>query len=178
MNFKIYIFLFFAFFASSAFAQHTPKVNWLSWDEAIEKNKHNPGKILVHIFTDGCGPCKTMEGTTFITPNIVNLINGNFYPVKFDARNKRELNFNGRKLNYTCNSGSCYHEFAMELTSGSLSYPSVVFLDENLNTVGAIPDYKDPKQFALYVEYYAHGHSKKMTFHRFCEYKKRFNTQH
>ena len=174
MNIKLYILLFFAvgFFTLSE-AQSQVKVNWMTWDQAVEKSQGRTHKILIHIYTEGCTPCKNMDATTFVSPEIVELINNNFYPVKLDARSKKDLTFNGKKLIFKCENGTCFHEFAMQLTNGTLSFPSCVFLDENMDTIGSIPDYKDPKQFASYVKYYAYGYSTKMPFTRFLEYEKR-----
>lgn len=174
MNLKFYLLFFFGIsLLSQSAAQRQANINWMSWEQAVEKSKGQPHKILIHIFTDGCTPCKNMDLTTFIAPDVVDLVNNNFYPVKLDARSKKDLQYNGKKLMLKCDNGVCVHEFAMTLTNGTLSFPSCVFLDENMNTIGSIPDYKDPKQFASYVKYYAYGYSTKMPFTRFLEYEKR-----
>ena len=166
MNIKFYLLLFFML---SLFSQSwSQNINWMTWDQAVEKSQMaSHKKILIHIYQDGCQPCKNMDLTTFVAPEVVDLVNNNFYPVKLDARSKKELTYNGKKLVLKCENGSCVHEFAMTLTNGTLSFPSCVFLDESMDNIGSIPDYKDPKEFALCVKYYASGASTKMTFQKF-----------
>ena len=172
MNIKFYLLLFFML---SLFSQSwSQNINWMTWDQAVEKSQMaSHKKILIHIYQDGCQPCKNMDLTTFVAPEVVDLVNNNFYPVKLDARSKKELTYNGKKLVLKCENGSCVHEFAMTLTNGTLSFPSCVFLDESMDNIGSIPDYKDPKQFALYVKYYASGASTKMPFTKFEKGEKR-----
>jgi thioredoxin-related protein len=178
MKVKLYILLIFVINSLQSVSAQENKVNWMTWDQALEKSKETHHKIMIHIYTEGCTPCKSMDLTTFASPQVAQMINNNFYAVKLDAKSKKELMLNGKKLAYKCESGACYHELSMELTNGSLSFPSVVFLDEEFNNIGAVPDYKDAKQFGLYVEYYAGGYSSKMTFKRFEEMKKRKNSTH
>ena len=94
MNIKFYILLFFAGgFLLTNKAQSQVKVNWMTWDQAVEKSQGQAHKILIHIYTDGCTPCKNMDATTFVSPEIVELINNNFYPVKSFL--ERASNFTG-----------------------------------------------------------------------------------
>ncbi len=169
----MYIAIFLCCFASNLRAQQAAKVQWMSWEQAVEKAKSQPNKILIHIFTEGCTPCKNMDNSTFLSPEVVNLINGNFYPVKLDAKSKKDIIYNGKNLEYKCQNGMCYHELAFDLTGGSLSFPSVVFMDESMNSIGTIPDYKDANEFLCYVEYYGYGYSTKMTFAKYKDWRKR-----
>jgi len=37
------------------------KINWMSWEEAVEKSKTEQRKIFVDIYTDWCTWCKRMD---------------------------------------------------------------------------------------------------------------------
>ncbi|MCB0595154.1 MAG: DUF255 domain-containing protein [Lewinellaceae bacterium] len=136
-------------------------VKWLSWEEAMALSQTEKKKILLNVYTDWCGWCKRMDKATFEEPNIARYINDNFYPVKFDAEQRNELEYKGKTYKYVKNGQRGYHELAAELLKGRLSFPTVVFLDEHANVIQSIVGYKSPQQFERIATYFAGGHYKK-----------------
>lgn len=118
-------------------------------------------KLLLNVYTDWCGWCKRMEKGTFEEPNIARYINENFYPVKFDAEQKEDLEYKGKTYKYVKNGQRGYHELAAELLKGRLSFPTVVFLDEGMEVIQSIVGYKTPGQFERIATYFAQNHYKK-----------------
>ncbi len=144
------------------------KVKWLSWEEAIEKNAHDQRKILVDVFTDWCGWCKKMDKATFQNPIIARYINENYYAVKFNAEQKEELNYKGKTYKYVGNFAKRgYHELAAEIMNGRMSYPTVVFIDENLSVIQPIPGFQDAKTFEMIMTYFAENHYKSVPWQKF-----------
>ncbi len=133
-------------------------IKWLSWEEAMALSGKEKKKILLNVYTDWCGWCKRMDKATFQEPNIARYINDNFYPVKFDAEQRDELEYKGKTYKYVKNSQRGYHELAAELLKGRLSFPTVVFLDEDLNVIQSIVGFKTPQQFERIATYFAGGH--------------------
>lgn len=123
------------------------EINWLSFEEAIEKNKENPKKIMVDVYTDWCGWCKVMDNKTFSNPVVAEYVNNNFYPVKFDAEQESAIEFNGQVYNYVSQGRRGYHELAAVLLNGKMSFPSVVFLDEDVNVIYPLQGYVEAKPF-------------------------------
>ena len=74
---KTILVLFLAITSVGVKAQDS-EINWLSFEEAIEKNKENPKPILVDLYTDWCGWCKKMDKTTYKNEVIVKFINDNY----------------------------------------------------------------------------------------------------
>lgn len=140
--------IFFFLVTSFLFANNTDseKINWISFEKAIELNKTNPKPILVDVYTDWCGWCKKMDAATYENKTIAAYINQNFYAVKFDAEQKEEIIFQGKTFKYQKNGRSGIHELAYALLQGKLSYPSTVFLDKETNYIEAVPGYLDPKK--------------------------------
>lgn len=136
-------------------------VNWLSWEEAMALSQKEKKKILLSVYTDWCGWCKRMDTATFEEPNIARYINENFYPVKFDAEQRGELEYQGKAYKYVKNGKRGYHELAAELLKGRLSFPSVVFLDEKQEVIQSIVGYKPPEEFEKIATYFAQDHYKK-----------------
>lgn len=120
-------------------------INWMTFEEAMERNKKNPKKVFVDLYTDWCTWCLRMEKVTFENPAIAEYINENFYPVKLDAETKRAISF--KENNYVFRADASekgIHEIAVYLTRGRLNYPSVIFLDENMGNPQPIPGFQNP----------------------------------
>lgn len=137
------------------------KIAWLTWEEAIEMNEKAPRKIVVDIYTEWCGWCKRMDASTFAQADIANYINENYYAVKFDAEQKEDITFKGKTYSFIANGKRGYHELAAEITGGMLSYPTTVFLDEEMNVIQAIKGYKDAKAFEQIATYFGGNNHKK-----------------
>lgn len=129
-------------------------IKWMTWEEAQAANKKNPKKIFVDVYTDWCGWCKKMDATTFEDPKIVNYINKNFYAVKFNAEQKEEIIFNGKTYKYVSNGTRGYHELANELMQGRMSYPTSLYLDENLNLLSPVPGYQDVPTLEMILRFF------------------------
>lgn len=133
----------------------TAKIKWLDFEEAVALNKKKPKKMFIDTYTDWCGWCKKMDATTFINPVIVEYMNDNYYAVKFNAERKDTVTFNGKQYVNPNPAGTrSSHQLAMELLGGRMSYPSFVFLDENLNKITILPGYQKAPQFETVLHYF------------------------
>jgi len=108
------------------------QVNWYTWEDAVAANTVYKKKFYIDIYTDWCGPCKYMDRTTFSDPQVVNYLNEHFYPIKFNAERKEPLTHNGVTHVFMPYQNRGYHQFAASLMDGKLSYPTSVFLSEDL----------------------------------------------
>lgn len=131
------------------------KVEWISFEAAIERNKENPKHFLIDIYTDWCGYCKKMDRDTYAIPAIANYINKNFHAVKFNAEQREALHYNDNKYGYVPNGRRGYHEFAAALLEGKLSYPSTVIFDPKEVLLTRIPGYLKPEQMEPILVYFA-----------------------
>lgn len=149
--------LWMLFTVTTAGAQETTttKVNWLTWDQAMDLYKKEKKKIMLDVYTDWCKWCEQMDKETFQQPAIAKYLNENYYPVRFDAEQKQSLKFKGKEYKFVKNAGNRgYHELAAELLNGKLSYPSVVFLDADLNLIQTIHGFRSPEEFEQIITYF------------------------
>ncbi len=148
----IFITAFLSFNYTTLQAQE--KINWVTLSEAIERNRAEPRKFIVDVYTDWCGWCKRMDATTFSDEGIAHYINENFYAIKFDAEMKDSLTLGERTYYFVDQGKRGYHEVAAILTKGKLSYPTIVYLDEELRHIGVEPGYKTADQLSEKLIYY------------------------
>ncbi|MEM9389447.1 MAG: DUF255 domain-containing protein [Bacteroidota bacterium] len=135
-------------------------VNWLSFEEAVEKSKSEKRKIFIDVYTNWCGWCKVMDKNTFNNPEIAQYLNENFYPVKFNAEQKEDIEFNGSTFKFVPSGQRGYHQLAAALLNNKLSYPTVVFLDENFAMIQPLPGYQKPDQFEKVIKFIGGDHFK------------------
>ncbi|KAA3642584.1 MAG: DUF255 domain-containing protein [Bacteroidetes bacterium] len=127
-------------------SKNNHEIKWLSFEEAIKKNETEPKKFLIDVWTTWCGWCKKMDATTFQDPKIIELINKNFHPVKLNAERKDSVFIGGQLfINENPTARRSAHQLAISLLNGKMTYPSIVYLDEQVNMLQPIAGYQDPK---------------------------------
>ena len=82
-------------------------------------------------------------------------MNENFYPVKFDAEQKEAITVKGKTYEWVNGGRRGVNTLAYALLNGRLSYPSVVYLTENLESIRVSPGYKTPDQILPELQYAA-----------------------
>jgi len=136
------------------------QVNWLTFEEVELLQQDEKKKIFVDVYTDWCGWCKKMDANTFNEEDISKYLNDNFYPIKFDAEQKEDISYNGKVYKYIKMGRRGYNELALEILKGKLGYPSIVFIDEDLEVIQPIEGYKGPSVFKMIMTYFAGDHYK------------------
>lgn len=138
----------------SAHQMKAQEVEWLSFEEAVERSKEEPRKLLVDIYTDWCGWCKKMDKEVYANKELVAYINENYYPVKFNAEQKESIEFDGHTFKFVAQGRRGVHELAAALTNNKLSYPTTVFMDEELRIIQPIPGYMNAKSMDPILKYF------------------------
>ena len=76
---KTLIIALFALMSMSAMAQE--KIQWMSFEDAVERCAKEPKMVFIDVYTDWCGWCKRMDQSTFANPVIAKYMNEHFYAV-------------------------------------------------------------------------------------------------
>jgi thioredoxin-related protein len=143
------------------------KVKWYSIEEALQLASKDPRVIVIDVYTDWCGWCKRMDATTFSEPEVAEMMNKHFYPVKLNAEGKGDIVIGERTFKFVDNGSRGYHEMAAIVTRGRLSYPTISYVDAQGKVLEASPGYKTADQFRIYLAYYSDGAYKSQTFDEF-----------
>ncbi|MBS1646171.1 MAG: DUF255 domain-containing protein [Bacteroidetes bacterium] len=155
-------------FYDTVFVKKQAKIHTLN--EALALQKKKPKKILISIYTDFCNTCKVMNKTTFTDTALANYLNKNYYLVEFNAQqDKSEIEFKGIKYTNNGAHNFPFHELALELTRRNFVLPSMVFLDEELNTLDVVNFYQTPEWTSKIAHYFGSNEYKKMKWEDFVK---------
>lgn len=151
------LFLLFPFFCLS---QNAEKIKWYSFNETAELQKKQTKKIFIDVYTDWCGWCKKMDASTFSHPVIAKLMNKYFYAVKLDAEKGDTIFYNNQKYGKRDSNKKTPNDFAAMLLNGKMSYPTTVYLDEAMQSLGPVPGYLEPQMMEKILVFFGENHYK------------------
>jgi thioredoxin-related protein len=138
----ILIFVWFGLYTAQVEAQ---TLQWTLFEHLNDSLRKERRPLLIFIHTDWCKYCKMMELKTFTEPELVKVLNTQFYCLDLNAEDTRTILFLNKKYKFKptgVNTG--VHELAELLGTdkGRLTYPTTVFFDQHLQLqnrmVGAV----------------------------------------
>jgi thioredoxin-related protein len=139
-------------FPSLSFSQTTTEIKWMTFEQAVEKNKTEPKKIFIDVYTNWCGWCKRMDASTFKDSAVVNYLNKNFHAIKLNAETKDTIRFQGHEFVYRAENRA--NEIAISLLNKRMSYPTTVYMDEAVSMLSPVPGYLTAEQIMPILKYY------------------------
>jgi len=133
------------------------KINWVSFEQAEKAMANKPKKVFVDVYTEWCGWCKRLDAATFADKRVADYMNENYYAVKFDAQHPGAIKVGGKQYanprfdaSKPKRARNATHELAQKY--GARSYPTVLFLNEKLDLIQAVPGYRDADGFLPILE--------------------------
>jgi len=157
------------------------EINWISIEDAVKKQKKNPKKIMMDVYTLWCGPCKMLDKNTFQNPDVAKYVNEYFYAVKFNAEGGEEVKYKDRVFknpgyDASLTGRNSSHEFAAALQISA--YPTIVFFDEEANTIMPLTGYQSPNQLEIYLKLFESDEHKNIsTQEEWSKYQKEFKSE-
>lgn len=135
--------------------------------EQIEQAAQKPHKkVLIEVFTNWSDGFKQLERNALNRQQIISYLNDKFLTVKFDAETRSDVVFRNKTYHFVSQSGVGFNELASELLQGQMVYPTLVFLDENMNLIQTI-QYRSPEQFEMIITYFGDDNHKKMPWNKY-----------
>lgn len=129
-------------------------LNWVSVEQVQQLPQKGKRKVMINICADWCSWCKKMETETLSDPEIVRYLDEEFYVVKLNSEEKDDIQFQGKTYKFVKTGPRGSNELAVELLGGRLSVPSLIFLDEDMKIIQALPGYKTPEELMPILKYF------------------------
>lgn len=130
------------------------EIRWMSLDEALAKQKRNPKPIFMEVYTDWYSQCKMFETNTLQNPEVSDLINRNYYAVKFNAEGNSVVNYKGASFNNpNFDPNRKGRNSAHQLTSYLKveGYPSIYILNRNGEVEQKATGFKTPEELLRFL---------------------------
>jgi thioredoxin-related protein len=150
-------------------AQENEKINWYTFEEAVELAAENPRKIFIDIYTDWCGFCKRMDAETFSNAKVAGYINRNFYPVKLNSETRDTIHFQEHMFVNEGEERRSPHQLSIALLQGQMSYPSTVYMNEDLELLTSVPGFMTPERIEPILLYFGEDHYLNLSWEEFNE---------
>jgi len=125
---------------------------WYQVYELPSLQKEKRKKVIIDVYTDWCKWCKVMDEKTFGDANLAEYLADQYHMVKLNAEEKSAITFKGKPYSFVASGKKGYNELALELCQGSLSYPSLVILNEDLEVVDVVKGYKDAQYLRAHLD--------------------------
>ena len=138
------------FLCASLRAQEAASVRWLSFEELEDSLAAKPKKVFLDFYTDWCTYCRKMDKVVFTNSEVIEILNEQYYAVRFNAETDSTITFGGQLLvnDQVGKSRTPIHQIAQLLTlrEGSFVAPTLVFLDETFTITSRYFEYMDSKK--------------------------------
>jgi ribosomal protein S19 len=81
------------------FSQGAPMVsiNWIPLAKAEKLSEKYNKNMLLYFYRDNCDFCMRMKKEVLSDPQVIKLINENFFPVMINGKSKNPIVYNGKK---------------------------------------------------------------------------------
>ncbi len=152
-------------FAQTSSNKDKPEqIKWLTFEEAIKKNKKHKKKIFIDVYTDWCGWCKKMDKEAFTDSLVVKYINENYYAVKLNAEYPDPIKYQGKEyFNPNPTKPRTPNQLAVLLLKNEMVYPSFVILDYSNEWLNKVRGYIKADELLRILKYYGSDQYKIMT---------------
>ncbi|MCK9255137.1 MAG: DUF255 domain-containing protein [Bacteroidales bacterium] len=130
-------------------------INWINLEKALELRLEKPKKLFLFINSDFNNSSKIMLASALRHPVISNLINENFYPVKFDFNYQDSVKvYQNTFINENLQE-NYPHQFVIALLQPDIRLPSIVFFGEDFSLIFALRGFQSPKQLERFLEFFS-----------------------
>lgn len=137
--------------APAAFAQERPSivvaaegVDWLPFEEAVEKAQLEGKKIMIDVFAPWCGYCRRMHVETYADDQIQDYLSERFIATRVNADSSDDTyNLHGQTLTGI--------ELGYHL--GARGFPTTVFLSDEAQYLAPLPGFVAGADFLKVLRY-------------------------
>lgn len=152
---------------ASLYPDTTGKIKWYDIKDASELSLQEQKPLMIYFYSEWCIPCKVLDGIVLKNPILTDLINNNFYPVKFNAADQNSYTFYGQVFGGT--GENMPHKITYALLQQNFKFPAFVFINDTKQKIDEIHGFLMPSQFELILSYFSEGSYLKQSFADFMK---------
>lgn len=119
-------------------------MKWLKPITAFADSSLKKRKTIVFINTQWCNSCKVMKRTSFTDSLNYDYFKRFYDCIDFDAETLDTINFKGQQFINPHTPQQNLHQLSLAFTKTTFTVPTIIFLDEHMNYLDAVPGYLPP----------------------------------
>lgn len=128
-----------------SFTKPNSELTWYGFNEGYTKAKKNKKIALIDAYTDWCGWCKRMDRDTYSNADIINKLNKDFVPIKFNPEIKDvKYNLDGKEY-------SGFELLSIISNKQQSGYPTTFFILKSKRVMIEV-GYQDAAQFSATLD--------------------------
>ena len=140
-------------FYDTATERKLKDLKWLTPAEAFNNKDSSAKKTIVLIHTEWCNACRVMQRSSFIDTATAKYLKKKYNLVDFNPEITDPITFKGQAYTNP-RTPSPFHQLAMALCRNNFTLPTLVFLDEKMNIMDAIPFYLNGESIKNITAFY------------------------
>ncbi|WP_424492382.1 thioredoxin family protein [Salinimicrobium sp. GXAS 041] len=123
-----------------ASGQQQSGVKWITFEQLEDSLRHSPKKTVLYFTAAWCVYCRKMDQNAFKNPEVVQILNNEYFAVKMDVESLDTIRFDGRQFfnEQAKTRRNGVHQLPLLLASRKnkkFSVPALILLDENFRQV-------------------------------------------
>ena len=141
-----YLIIFIFLFGFQQMNAQKTEINWIGFEELEESLKKEVKPVVIYFYTDWCVYCKKMDRNAYKNPEIISILNNDFYAVKMNAESTAPIEFEGQVFTNeqarTQRNG--IHQIPLLLAgrkNRQISFPVVMVLDKDFRVLRKSHEY-------------------------------------
>jgi thioredoxin-related protein len=159
-------------FFDSTLTQKQKMISWVEPVNAFNGPLPKKKKTIVLINAAWCSTCKVMKSTSFIDSTVEEYLKEKFFLVDFNPELTDTIQFKNQTYINTKTPEAPFHQLALMLGKNSITFPSLIILDENLDVIDNIPSYISPHFLKDIIHYYGENTFKNKSWTDYMKMKK------
>lgn len=153
----------------STLTERLKNITWLPATTAFGEKENFKKKFLVFINTEWCNTCKVMKATSFTDTSVTKYLNEKYFLVDFNPEISDSITFKGQVYMNTRSAQAPFHQLAFYLGRNSITFPSLIVLDEAMEILDVIPSYISPAFLKDIARFYGSDNYKVKSWQEFIK---------
>lgn len=146
-----------------AVSAHGTSLEWLPFDEALDRAVAEGKPLLIDFYTDWCHWCKVMDAKTFGDAEVAAVLATDFVLCRIHAEDSK------KSVRYR---DALYTNVQFTQAMNVRGFPSIAFFDKEGSPITVVPGYIEAPTFLYMLSYVRDGcYTRQMSFQEFMKRK-------
>ena len=130
----------------------------MTFEQVQQISNQAPRISVVYLYVEQDEFCKLMDKNIFSNAKVINILNTEFYSIRFNGQEPQTIIFNGQKFSNSQDSYQLHKLVLPLLSSNNIYFPALAFLDENNKLITSIIGYQSVEKLLEILSFITRQH--------------------